>query len=76
MFLIQKIPQQQYQNRLKSKTTLLFLRLKISGQYAHILKIYKRQLFKNDVCWYFCQAHFMLFVLKPKEILLTRTKGR
>ena len=24
----------------------------------------------------FCQAHFMLFVLKQKEILLTRIKGR
>ena len=35
----------------------------------------KSQKFKNAVCWYFCQAHFMLFVLKPKENLLTRKKG-
>ena len=37
------IPDQQCQNRLESKTMRLFLRLKISGHNAHILKIYKRQ---------------------------------
>ena len=29
---------------------------------------------KNAVRWYFCQAHFMLFVSKPKEILQIITK--
>ena len=33
----------------------------------HIFWIYNRQLLKNAVRWYFCQAHFMLFVLKPKQ---------
>ena len=46
----------------------LFLRLKISCQNAHVLKIYKQEEFKNAVFWYFCQAHLMLFVLKPKKI--------
>ena len=60
------IPEQLNQNRLESKAMCYFFRLKIACHNAHILKIYNRQQFKNGVRWYFCQAHFMLFVLKPK----------
>ena len=63
------IPEQQYQNHLKSKTMRYFFRLKIACHNAHILKIYNRQYFKNAMLSYFCQAHFMLFVLKSIEIL-------
>ena len=38
-----QILEQQYQNRLESKTMRLFSRLKIACHNAHILKIYKRQ---------------------------------
>ena len=38
-FSNKQIPEQQYQNRLKSKTIRLFLRLKLSCQNAHILNI-------------------------------------
>ena len=31
-------------------------------------------MFKNAVLWYFRQAHFILFVLKSKEILLTKIR--
>ena len=37
------IPEQQYQNRLESKTMRLFLRLTTPSYNAHILKIYKQQ---------------------------------
>ena len=69
MFLINKYRNSNTKAVLESKTMRPFLRVKISCQNAHILKIYKRQKFKNAVCWYFCQAHFMLFVLTPKGIL-------
>ena len=39
----QKIREQQYHNRLQSKTMRLFLRLKIACHNAHILRIFKRQ---------------------------------
>ena len=37
------IPEQQYQNRLESKTMRLFLRLTTACYNAHILKTYKQQ---------------------------------
>ena len=46
----------------------LFLRLKIACQNAHISRIY---LTDSSLKWYFCQAHFMLFVLKPKQGKIT-----
>ena len=64
-----QIPEQQYQNRLESKAICYFFRLKIACHNAVILKIYNRQQFKNAMRWYFCQAHVILFVLKPKVIL-------
>ena len=62
-----QIPEQQYQNRIESKAMPYFFRLKIACHNAHILEIYNLQKFKNAMRWYFCQAHFMLFVLKPND---------
>ena len=61
-----QIPKQQYQNRLKSKAMRLFLRLKISCHNAHILEYINDS---SKKCRMLVFAHFMLFVLKPKEIL-------
>ena len=45
----------------------IYLRLKIACHYAHILKIYNGSSLNMLCVWYFCQAHFVLFVLKPEQ---------
>ena len=54
------------------RTLIIFdkmIRLKIACYNAHILKTTNRQQFKHALRWYFRQAHFVRFVLKPNEIL-------
>ena len=60
-------PRQQYRNRLENKAMRLVKRLEIACHNAHILIVYIRcgQLFKHALRWYFSQAHFVFFVLKP-----------
>ena len=52
-------------SNIKQSNAFIFT-TKIACHNAHILKIYHRQEFKHALCWYFCQAHFVQFVLKPK----------
>ena len=65
-----QIQGQQYQNRLESKANkkmnAFIFTTKIACHNAHILKVYNGQYFKHALCWCFCQAHFMFFVLKTK----------
>ena len=62
MFLISKY-RDSNTNPSRKQSNVLFFRLKIACHNAHILKICNRKLFKNALRWYFCQAHFILFVL-------------